>query len=485
MSAATELARADSLSGFDGFYPSDVKPPRAALGPLSFLLKFVDNPLSVLPEAVYRDKIVQHGGRPFGHVAWIVDPALIKDVLVDRSEQFPITRVQKRVFGPLGGKGVLTSEGTDWRWQRQTVAPLFRHSELLRYVPAMSAAAEVMLATWAADRSGGHRAIERDMTRVAFDVIAQTLLPDGGDELSDAIERANADYFKSIPWRFTYSFFGLPLWTPHPGRRRMRRAERFLRASMAQLIAAGRSGPPKRDDLFMRLSRAKHPETSEPISAELLLDSLLTFMMVGHDSTAKALTWTLYLLSQSDVWAEKLREEVAAVAGDEPIGPEHIDRLQLTQQVVKEALRLYPPVPSITRYAKSDTVVSGEQVRAGTLINIPIFALHRHRNLWDEPGRFDPSRFAPEAAAKIARTQFLPFGAGPRTCIGGSFAQIEVTAVIATFIRRARFRLEPGYVPTPLSRVTLSARGGMPMRVELRSESAGRARAEAGCREPA
>jgi cytochrome P450 len=472
MRAATELARADSFGDIGPpFYPSEVAPARVALDPLSFLFKFIDNPLSVLPEAVYREKIVQHGARRFGRVAWIVDPALIKDILVDRSEQFAITHIQKRVFGSLGGRGVLTSEGTEWRWQRQTVAPLFRHSELLRYVPAMSRGAEVMLAIWADDRSGGYRAIERDMTRVAFDVIAQTLLPDGGDDLSAQIERASGDYFKSIPWTFTYSFFRLPSWTPHPGRRSMRKSERFLRASMAELIAAGRGTPPKRDDLFTRLSRAKHPETGEAISSEMLLDSLLTFMMVGHESTAKALCWTLYLLSQSETWTEKLQAEIADVAGDAPIGPEHIDRLQLTQQVIKESLRLYPPVPSITRSASSDTVVGGEAVSAGTLINIPIFALHRHSKLWDDPARFDPDRFAPENAARIPRTQFMPFGAGPRTCIGGSFAQIEITAVIATLLRKARFRLQPGYVPTPLSRVTLSAKGGMPMRIEMRKRA--------------
>jgi cytochrome P450 len=339
-----------------------------------------------------------------------------------------------------------------------------------------------MLAIWAEDRSGGYRAIERDMTRVAFNVIAQTLLPDGGDDLSAQIEQANGDYFKSIPWTFTYSFFRLPSWTPHPGRRRMRQAERFLRESMAQLIAGGRSGPSKRDDLFTRLSRAKHPETGEAIGSEMLLDSLLTFMMVGHESTAKALCWTLYLLSQSEIWTEKLQAEIAEVAGDEPIGPEHIDRLQLTQQVMKEALRLYPPVPSITRYASSDITIGGEEVKAGTLINIPIFALHRHEKLWDDPGRFDPGRFAPDRAMRIPRTQFMPFGAGPRTCIGGSFAQIEITAVIATLIRNARFHLQPGYAPTPLSRVTLSAKGGMPMSVEL-GKAADRPQASRSCRE--
>jgi cytochrome P450 len=476
MSAALDFGLGGVLQTRAEVYPSTVPAPAEPLRPLSFLLSFVKNPLLVIPQAAYHEAIVQHGSRA-GRVAWVVDPALIKDVLIDRSDLFPITPLQKRVLGPLGGNGVLTSEGTEWRWQRQVAAPLFRHAELLRYVPAMSRAAEVMLAIWAKDQTQPYRAIERDMTRVAFSVLAQTLLPDGDDDIGAAIERASEDFFKSIPWRFAHGHFELPAWLPHPGSRRMQRAERFLRKSVAELIAAGKTRPSTRDDLFTRLSKAKHPETGASMSSEMLLDSLLTFMMVGHESTAKALSWTLYLLSQSAEWTDKLRHEIESVAGDQPIAAEHIDRLQLTQQVVKEALRLYPPVPSICRYAASDVELGGQKVSAGTLVNIPMFVLHRHRRLWRDPDRFDPERFAPEAAAKIARTQFMPFGAGPRTCVGSAFATIEAIAVIATVIRGARFRLKPGYQPTPISRVTLGAKGGMPMQVAV-FRSAARGHAE-------
>ena len=333
----------------------------------------------------------------------------------------------------------------------------------------MSSAAEAMLATWAGDASGGYRAIDKDMTRLTFNVISQTVLPGGDDHIGAAIEQASGDYFGPISWTFVYRFFNVPQWMPHPGRRRMLRAEKFLRTSVAALIAARQANPTSRNDLFGWLSEAKHPETGAPLGAELLLDSLLTFMMVGHETTAKALTWSLYLLSESEDWAERLREEIETVAGNEPIGPEHIDRLQLTQQVVKEALRLYPPVPSITRQAATDLELGGQHIAAGTLINIPIFVLHRHRSIWRDPDCFDPDRFAPEAEAKIARTQFMPFGAGPRTCIGSAFAMIEATAVLATLIRGARFRLKAAHVPIPVSRVSLAPKGGMPMRVEVRS----------------
>ena len=449
------------------FYPSIVKAPSEPLKLIPFLLNFINNPLLVIPEAVYREKIIQYDRR-VGRVAWVNDPALIKDVLLDRSELFPITPLQKRVLGPLGGKGVLTSEGAEWRWQRQMAAPLFRHAELLRYVPAMSGAAEAMLATWSSDTSGGYRSIDKDMTRLTFRVISDTVLPGGDEHIGKAIERASGDYFGSISWTFVYRFFNVPWWMPHPGRQRMLRAEKFLRTSVAQLIAARKASSAKRNDLFGRLSEAKHPQTGEPMSADLLRDSLLTFMMVGHETTAKSLTWMLYLLSHSADWTEKLRDEIETVAGTEPIGPQHIDRLQLTQQVVKEALRLYPPVPSITRHAATDLELGGRRILAGTLINIPIFALHRHRSIWRDPDCFDPNRFAPEAEAKIARTQFMPFGAGPRTCIGAAFAIIEATAVLATLIRGARYRLKATHLPIPVSRVSLAPRGGMPMQVELR-----------------
>ena len=449
------------------FYPSTVKAPLEPLKLIPFLLKFINNPLLVIPEAVYREKIIQYGRR-VGRVAWVNDPALIKDVLLDRSGLFPITPLQKRVLGSLGGKGVLTSEGAEWRWQRQMAAPLFRHAELLRYVPAMTGAAEAMLATWSGDRSGGYRSIDKDMTSLTFRVISDTVLPGGDEHIGRAIERASGDYFGSISWTFVYRFFNLPWWMPHPGRQRMFRAEKFLRTNVAQLIAARKASSAKRNDLFGRLSEAKHPETGEPMSADLLRDSLLTFMMVGHETTAKALTWMLYLLSHSEDWTEKLRDEIETVAGTESIGPQHIDRLQLTQQVVKEALRLYPPVPSITRHAATDLELGGQRILAGTLINIPIFALHRHRSIWRDPDCFDPNRFAPEAEANIARTQFMPFGAGPRTCIGAAFAMIEATAVLATLIRGARYRLKATHLPVPVSRVSLAPRGGMPMQVEVR-----------------
>ena len=204
------------------------------------------------------------------------------------------------------------------------------------------------------------------------------------------------------------------------------------------------------------------------MSDELLIDNLLTFFLAGHETTAKALTWTLYLLGRAPDWQNRILEEVHQVAGDGPVKPEHIDKLVITTQVLKESMRLYPPAPIMSRQATVDTDLAGVPVKSGTQIIIPIYAIQRHRRYWPDPERFDPLRFAPENEAKISRYHYMPFGAGPRICIGMAFALIEGVAILATLVRAASFTTTPGHEPEPVSRVTLRPAGGMPLTVRMR-----------------
>jgi cytochrome P450 len=202
---------------------------------------------------------------------------------------------------------------------------------------------------------------------------------------------------------------------------------------------------------------------------EQLVDNLLTFYLAGHETTAKALTWTLYLLARSPEWSAALEDEVARVTQGGEVEAAHIERLVLTQQVLKESMRLYPPVPLMTRQAVTDAKLDGHAVRAGTSVVMPIYAIHRHARRWEDPDAFDPARFAPEREAAMPRYQYMPFGAGPRICIGQAFAMMEATAMLATFVARARFAPVPGSEPAPVARVTLIPKGGMPLAVRLRS----------------
>jgi cytochrome P450 len=248
----------------------------------------------------------------------------------------------------------------------------------------------------------------------------------------------------------------------------MRRAERRMREAVAGLVRARRAAPSQRDDLLARLLAAKDPETGRPMSDEQLVDNLLTFLLAGHETTAKALTWALYLVARSPVWEARMLEEIGRVAGNGPITAEHINHLVIVGQVLKEAMRLYPPAPVLTRIATEPLELGGKQLEAGSLIVMPIFAIHRHRRLWQDPDRFDPERFAPEREQSYSRYQFMPFGAGPRICVGASFAMIEATAMLAAFVRAAHFEVPVGHNPVPISRVTLRPSGGMPLNVWLR-----------------
>jgi cytochrome P450 len=205
------------------------------------------------------------------------------------------------------------------------------------------------------------------------------------------------------------------------------------------------------------------------MSDEDLRDNLITFISAGHETTALTLTWALYLISQHPPTETRLVEEIASVAGNEPIGPQHIEHLTFTKHVVQEAMRLFPPVAILPRAAERDTMVGAVSVKAGTTLLIPIYALHRHRLLWSEPDAFDPDRFASEKTGSRHKFAYLPFGGGPRGCIGLNFAMIEAVAMLATFVRSAHFTHDPAHKIRPLMRITMRPQGGMPMQVTFRA----------------
>lgn len=459
----TTLAPERSLQGL---YPPTVKGAPRPLPLRRFLFRFVRNPLSSLPQAVYEEPIVVHdNGRAV--VAWVTDPALIEKVLLSEAEQFPKTPLEKRVFEHTLGDGILTSQGNSWRWQRRTAAPLFRPADLANLVPAMSAAAEDQLLRWRASPPGSMQPIDRDMTETTFHVISATMFAGSADAEAAAILKAADKALSTISWDIAAALLRFPDWLWYPGKFGRRRAGQALREAVTAIVARRRAAGLEGDDLLARLARARDPETGAPMSEKQLVDNLLTFLTAGHETTAKALTWALYLIARAPEWQHRIRREVREVVGTAAVGAEHIDRLPITRAVLDEAMRLYPPAPVMTRQAAGAMTLGGQTIPRGTLVFIPIFAVHRHRKLWEDPDRFDPERFSPERKAKYARTQYMPFGFGARTCIGASFAIMEAVAILATLLRRADFEWDGQHAPEPLSRVTLRPKGGMPLHVWL------------------
>jgi len=448
----------------DALYPPTVPAASGALPLLKFLRTFVANPLRTIPADSYRDGIVQIAG-PVPST-FVTDPALVEDVLVRRTDVFAKSDLERRVFGPSLGNGVLIAEGAAWKWQRRVLAPLFRHSEILAYVPQMAAAADGMIDRWRSEAARRPvRRIDDDMTALTFDVIARTMLSGGiGAETNDLL-KASSDYLDRISWEVAYALVRLPVWVWHPAKAQMRHATRVLRQTAQVLLDRRRAAANPADDLLTRLLAARDPETGAPMSDDQLIDNLLTLLEAGHETTAKTLTWTLYLLARSPAWQEQVRREVREVAGDRPIGPEHVDRLAVVSRVVKEAMRLYPAAPVLARRAREETTLGGRPIVSGARVIVPIYAVHRHEKLWHDPGRFDPDRFLPDREAKIWRTQFMPFGAGPRICLGQSFAMVEAVVLLATLVRAAGFGWDGHHLPEPVSRVTLRPKGGVPLPV--------------------
>jgi cytochrome P450 len=446
--------------------PARVVPPPRPLGRWGFMRAFVRNPLEAMPRAVYEQDFVPVGAAN-SRAVWITSPALIRALLVDERDKFrKLTQI--RLLAPLLGKGILTSEGADWKWQRQAAAPMFKPASLATFVPAFVRAAEGALARWRQAPDGTTHAIDDDMTRATFEVISTTLLPSTDARFAEGLQRSIHALQRFGGWDILFASLAVPRWVPRPGGAAKLRAMKWMRTAVMELLRTRRAEGGGADSLMQRLIAARDPETGAAMDDEQLVDNLLTFYLAGHETTAKALTWTLYLLALAPDWATRLREEVETVTGGAPVAGEHVERLVLVQQVLKESMRLYPPAPVMSRQCVADVDLGGHAIRAGMSVLVPIYAIHRHARRWAEPDVFDPARFAPQREDAIPRYQYMPFGAGPRICIGMSFAMIEATAILATFVRRASFAPVAGREPRPVASVTLLPKGGMPLAVSAR-----------------
>jgi cytochrome P450 len=401
----------------------------------------------------------------------VTSPELVKAVLLDERDKFA-KQSQIRLLAPLLGKGILTSEGEHWKWQRQASAPMFRLQDLMGFVPTFVQACDAVVARWRAAPAGTAQPVDRDMTQATFDVISATLLPSADATVGPAVETAMGLFQRAGGWNLLFAMAGLPRWAPRPGMFKTARAVLMLRSATQAMLRERRELEAKtgtgKDDLLHRLMRARDPESGRTMNDEQLVDNLLTFYLAGHETTARALAWTLFVLSRSPEWSALLEDEIGRVTGGAPVRSEHVDKLVLVQQVIKESMRLFPPVPLLSRQAVAPVRLGGLDVVPGATVVMPIYAIQRHVKRWENPDAFDPTRFAPEREGKISRYQYLPFGAGPRICIGMAFAMLEATVMLATLVQKARFAPASDADPVPVARVTLQPRDGLPLAVTLR-----------------
>jgi cytochrome P450 len=447
------------------------EPPPQPLG-LRGLPVMWRNYIESIPRGAYEDGIVRIQRRHADTIL-VCEPSVIGEVLVDKAENFERDAVTRRAFAPtIGRNSLFLAEGAEWRWQRRAVAAMFRHEALMSFVPVFTAMAERQAELWRKAPRGEPVDAAAAMTRTTFDIIVETMLGGSANLDADRYSRAIKESFETIPWHIIYAQFGVPEWMPYPHRRRAARAREFLHQEIRRTVEARRGTNAEPPDLLDLLLKARDPESGRSMTDEEVMKNLITFITAGHETTSVALTWTLWLLAKDQATQQRVADEAASVIGAgnnaQSIGPEQIDDLAVCRQVIQEAMRLFPPAPAISRFAKTAMTLGDMDIAAGARVHIPIYALHRNTRLWQNPNAFDPDRFAPALAKAYSRYAFMPFGGGPRICIGASFAMIEATAILATLIRAFRFDPVPGHKPKPVARVTLRPKGGMPLLITAR-----------------
>jgi cytochrome P450 len=453
------------------------------LGAIALLRTLRDNPLEAWTRAFFEQPIVTVR-LPFGAVAAVSDPAAIRRVLLDNAANYHKDTLQRRIVSAGLAHGLLMAEEDQWRFQRRTLAPLFARKAVLGFAPVMLQVAEAMAARWQAAADQDETIdVAAEVTRLTLDVLRQTIFSDGLGRDTDDFQEAMRSYFDTIGQIDPFDLLNLPDMIPRFTRWKVRPALRFFESAVDDIIAhrrqrLGQEPAAVQRDILTLLLEAQDAETGRTLSESEVKSNIITFIAAGHETTANALAWSLFLLSQSPEWSERVatearRELVPARARDGVA-----DRLVETRAVVEEAVRLYPPLAAISREAIAADELAGETIAPGTTIVIAPYVLHRHRGLWDDPDLFDPTRFLPPAREAIDRYAYLPFGAGPRICIGATFALQEATLVLATVMRRFCLQVAPGHAVWPLQRVTLRPRGGLPMRIAARAADRPASRSE-------
>ena len=457
-------------------HTANVDAPRAPSGPprrlglIEFIRRVREDQLSVIDPALYAEDLT-YSRILFLHSFLVNKPEYIEQVLLTNHANYRKSHFLRNLLGPLLGEGLLTSEGEVWRRQRRIAAPAFHRARIGEFVATMQASTRAMLARWSSMSEPFDVAAE--MMALTLDIIARTMFSAEVSGEVAAIRRLTDIVVKLRP--SLLDLFGFPQWLPRRQPPQYRAAIAAFEALVARFLAERRSGKREGGDLLSMLLAARDPETGEGMSDRQLRDEILTIFLAGHETTANALTWTWYLLARHPQVEARLHDELDAVLGGRLPGFADLADLKWTRMVIEEAMRLYPPAHTIARTAIGEDRIGGVRVPPGASITISIHALHRNPKLWQEPERFDPERFAPDAVAPRHRFAYLPFGGGPRICIGNGFAMAEAQVILATVAQRWRLRLAEGHPVVPIGLVTLRPRHGLWVTLEPRRSAAGKA----------
>ena len=396
----------------------------------------------------------------------VTDPADIRHVLQDNARNYHKSPLYDRLRDTLGN-GLLTSEDALWLRQRRLAQPAFHRQRVVAMADTMVDSTEQMLERWNGLATRGETVdLVDEMMALTQAIIVRTMFSTDLGATAEVVNRT----WPIINRRIGETFWATKLETtlPLPANRRFRRALDELDAVVYRIIAQRRQERRDEADLLAMLISAQDEETGAAMSDRQLRDEVMTMLLAGHETTSLALSWTYYLLSQHPDIDRSIADEVDRVIGDGRPGFAHLDRLTVIRRSIDEALRLYPPAWGFSRRALAEDELGGYVVPKGSLVFIIPFVIHRRPKLWPDPERFEPERFAPQTDGERPRFAYLPFGGGPRGCIGNQFALIEAQLIVAAVAQRFRVVLLPDQTIHPEPLITLRPSPGIRVAIERR-----------------
>ena len=440
-------------------------PPRQfqPLGLMKTAKVLRNSPVEILPQEAF---IFTRISAPFlgRTVHTLSGPQEMEAVLHDDPEAWRKSPLIQRMLRPILGDAILTAHGDWWKTQRKAMQPGFVRQRIMNLVPAMSQAASTAAHAIAEQPTGTD--ITPALNRAALSVIERAIFTEANDfdrgQIREAIELVFSETGRT---RFS-DLLPLPEKTPRILGPKALKARKTLRNAVSAEIAARRASGHSREDLLQLMLEAQTEAGEATLSDTDIRDNVLSLVSAGHETTAIAIGWELYILTCRPDWQEKVRAEAASVSGGEYTAVDVL-KLVFTRQIIDETLRLYPPAPLVGRQAIRDTQICERLVKKGDVAIIAFYALHRHHRYWNNPDAFDPERFSRENKPSDPWV-FKPFGGGPRACVGSVFALTEATIILASLVRDLAFSVPDGFVPKPIMTVTLRPEDGLPLNVKRR-----------------
>jgi cytochrome P450 len=398
----------------------------------------------------------------------VTAPELVHSFLVEHASDFGKGEAFRKAFVPIVGNGLFSSNGELHRRQRKLMAPSFQPRHIVNYADTMASYAEQLQRGW---RDGTTIEIGHEMTHGTMSIVGKVLFDADVFTETDELGKAMSTVLEQTNYTLSH-LFPIPMTWPVPRSLRARRALAVLDSRIQKMIAERRASSEEKNDFLSLLLRAREEDGSS-MSDQQLRDEAITIFGAGHETTATALTWAWYLLAaHPDIYQKVLQEVDTVLQGRTPIYAD-LAQLPYSLQVFKEAMRLYPPAYAVSRVALHDVELDGYQIHKDETVLVAIYALHRRPELFPNPEKFDPERFTPENEKHLPRYAYMPFGAGPRICIGNYFALMEGHLLLTALAQRVTFELIPGQriEPDPNKTITVRPKYGIKMIVRRRDVS--------------